>query len=276
MVPCIKGADGTRLRRLPHLLRGPDHQDAREQAHRRRLQGHQHLADQPGRARHDRLGAAADERPGDDHRHRLDRLPARVGARDARPDQAARRLEGDDDDLDLRPPDHPGRRVGLLPAPDRAAAAGRGLASTRASPSDLGVDRRRSLDRAPTRPPPRRRRSAPPPRRRRSPPSAERGAPAGGPGRDLAAQGLPHPRPPRGAPRPARLGAEGRSGDPAREPQPDARADVADPGVDPAHRRSRARPCSTRCRGCARPTAARSATSSSTSPRTSSASGCAR
>ena len=42
------------------------------------------------------------------------------------PDQGAGRLEGDDDDLDLRPPGHPGRRVGLVPAPDRAAAAGRG------------------------------------------------------------------------------------------------------------------------------------------------------
>ena len=40
--------------------------------------------------------------------------------------QAARRLEGDDADLDLRPPGHPGRRVGRLPAPGRAAAAGRG------------------------------------------------------------------------------------------------------------------------------------------------------
>ena len=34
--------------------------------------------------------------------------------------------QGDDADLDLRPPRHPGRRVGRLPAPDRAAAAGRG------------------------------------------------------------------------------------------------------------------------------------------------------
>ena len=40
-----------------------------------------------------------------------------MGARDRRPDQGARRLEGDDDDLDLRPPGDPGRRVGLVPAP---------------------------------------------------------------------------------------------------------------------------------------------------------------
>ena len=74
MVPCIKGADGPRLRELPCLLRGPDHQDAREQAHRRRLPGHQHLAHQSGRARHRRLGPEAARRAGHDHRHRLDRL----------------------------------------------------------------------------------------------------------------------------------------------------------------------------------------------------------
>ena len=47
----------------------------------------------------------------------------------AAPDRlrAARRLQGDDADLDLRPPGDPGRRVGRLPAPDRAAAPGRGL-----------------------------------------------------------------------------------------------------------------------------------------------------
>ena len=83
MVPVHQGRRGARLRRLPLLLRGPDHQDAREQAHRRRLPGHEHHAHQPGRARHRRLGAAADDRPGDDRRHRLDRLPGRVGPRAA-------------------------------------------------------------------------------------------------------------------------------------------------------------------------------------------------
>ena len=51
----------------------------------------------------------------------------------------------------------------------------------------------------------------------------QRAAP-GRAGRDLAAQGLPHPRAPRGPPRPARQGAEGRPRDRAREPQPDARS----------------------------------------------------
>ena len=66
------------------------------------------------------------ERPERDHRHRLDRLPAGVAARLAGTAEAARRLEGDDADLDLRPPGDPGGRVGRLPAPGRAAAAGRG------------------------------------------------------------------------------------------------------------------------------------------------------
>ena len=35
-------------------------------------------------------------------------------------------LEGDDDDLDLRPSHHPGGGVGLVPAPHRPAPAGRG------------------------------------------------------------------------------------------------------------------------------------------------------
>ena len=69
-----------------------------------------------------------------------------------------------------------------------------------------------------------------------------RRAAAGGPGRDLAAEGLPHPRPPRRPARPARLRAEGRPGAAARERQPDAGADGADPGLDPAHRRPRRNP----------------------------------
>ncbi len=44
---------------------------------RRRPRGREHVPHEPRRARHDRLGAAADERPGDDRRHRLDRLPGR-------------------------------------------------------------------------------------------------------------------------------------------------------------------------------------------------------
>ena len=85
------------------------------------LTGAQHLAHQPGRDRHHRLRPAADGRPGHDRRHRLDRLPGRP-RHDRRHD---RRREGHDDDLDLRPPHHPGRGVGALPAGRRGLPAGR-------------------------------------------------------------------------------------------------------------------------------------------------------
>ena len=110
------------LRRVPRRLQRAGREGADEHADRRRPDRRQRLADQPRRDRHDRLGAAADGRPGHDRRHRLDRLSAGPG-RDRRGD---RRREGHDDDLDLRPPDHPGRRVRPLPAADRGAAPGRG------------------------------------------------------------------------------------------------------------------------------------------------------
>ncbi len=81
----------------------------------------EHHPHQPGRHRHDRIGAATAERAGHDRGDRIDRLPGRPGQR--RLDD--RRGEGHDDDLDLRPPDHPGRRVGPLPGADRGASAGR-------------------------------------------------------------------------------------------------------------------------------------------------------
>ena len=166
-----QGRRDPRLRGLPRLLRGPDHQDAREPAHRGRLQGHQHHAHQPGRARDGRLRAAADGRPGHDRRHRLDRLPGRVAARARRQGQGARRLQGDDDDLDLRPPRHPGRRVGVVPAPHRPAARRARTTSTRRSP------RRSRSAPASSRPRTRHR-----PRRRHWQPAAA-GAPAAAPRR---------------------------------------------------------------------------------------------
>ncbi len=89
MVPAIKGSEGLDFAGFHSYYEELDHQDAGEQAHRRRLPGHQHLADQPGRDRHRRLGAAADERAERDHRHRRDRLPARVD-RTPRPSACAR------------------------------------------------------------------------------------------------------------------------------------------------------------------------------------------
>ena len=78
----------------------------------------------PGRPRHARLGAAADGRPGEHHRSRLDRLPARVrdGCRGAR--RRTRHLEGDDHQQHVRPPDHPGCRVGRVPGRGGRPAAG--------------------------------------------------------------------------------------------------------------------------------------------------------
>ena len=124
--PVHQGRRWPRVRGLPRLLRGPDQQDAREQADRRRLSGHEHHAHQPGRARDGRVGPAPVGRPGNDRRHRVDRLPGRVGPRARRQAEVARRLEGDDDDVDLRSPDHPGSRVRLVLAPHRRAAPGRG------------------------------------------------------------------------------------------------------------------------------------------------------
>ena len=234
--PLHQGRRGPRLRELPRLLRGPDHQDAREQAHRRRLPGHQHLAHQPGRARHRRLGPEAARRAGHDRRHRLDRLSGRMGPRAGREDQGARGLEGDDDDLHLRPPDHPGRRVGLVPAPDRPATAGRGrlLRVGRRAARDPHEPRHQRAPRLGLGAPAvgRRRRRAEHRRRRRARPRAA----AGGAGGDLSAQGLPHARPSGRQRQPARRRAEGRPGARARERQPDPGAHVADSRVHPADR----------------------------------------
>ena len=156
-----------------------------------------------------------------------------------RANQAARRLQGDDAHLDLRSPGHPGRRVGILPAPDRAAPSGRGRLLRerrhRPRPRCLGGNGRASglgLRAAAC--------SCHRPLRRHRP--TGRGAPPGRRGGHLAAGELPDARAPRRTPRPARPRAEGRPLDPARDPQPDAGADGADTGLDPPHRRPRRDP----------------------------------
>ena len=96
--------------------------------------------------------------PGHDRRHRLDRLPARPRQRR----RADRRREGHDDDLDLRPPHHPGRRV-------RAASCRSSRPTCRASTAStrqvFARPRRRSSAPRPAAAGARRR--PPPPRRRR-------------------------------------------------------------------------------------------------------------
>ena len=193
---------------------------------------------------------------------------AAVGAHD-------RRREGHDDDLDLRPPRHPGRGVRALPQGRRGAPAGR----ARLLRADLRRARRRSSARRP-----RRRRRPPPPRpprdaRRRAP------APDGVALEELlqavqAATSLVKAHRTHGhlAARLDPLGTEP-EGDPGARPRA-ARPDARDHGAA-SRRRScactcRARRSPTRCRTCARRTAARSPTRSSTSPRTASARGCAR
>ena len=81
-----------------------------------------------------------------------------------------RRREGHDDDLDLRPPHHPGRRVGPVPPGRRGLPAGR----ARLLRGGLPGPRRRSSARRPTRP-------RPPPPRRRERDAKAAPAPAGPP-----------------------------------------------------------------------------------------------
>ena len=156
MVPVIRDAGRLSFADFKAAFDAPDRQGAQQRAVRRRPRRREHLAHQPRRHRHDRLGPAPDGRPGHDRRHRLDRLPR--GPRQRR--RAARRREGHDDDLDLRPPDHPGRRVGPLPADDRGLPAGR----ERLLRGRLRVARRGRSGRRPRRRRPRQRRPRPPPR----------------------------------------------------------------------------------------------------------------
>ena len=97
-------------------LRGRRPARPHEQARRRRLRRHHDQPDQPRHDRHRPLGAAADARPGHDHRRRRHGLPGRVPGR---LEETLARLRGQQDhdaDVDLRPPDHPGRAVRRVPA----------------------------------------------------------------------------------------------------------------------------------------------------------------
>ena len=124
VVPVLRDASEMDFAAFAAQLRRAGRRRARQHAPARRLPGREHHADQPRRHRHRRERAAADARPGHDRRDRCDRLPARADRRRPRPAARARRPEGHDDDEHLRPPRHPGRGVGCLPAPDRRAAAG--------------------------------------------------------------------------------------------------------------------------------------------------------
>ena len=83
-------------RLLPVLggLRGRHPPRAQQQADRRRLRRLDDLADQPRHDRHGPLGAAADVRPGRDHRRRRDGVPRGVPGRVRRDARAARGQQG--------------------------------------------------------------------------------------------------------------------------------------------------------------------------------------
>ena len=158
MVPAIKGADGLDFAAFHSYYEDLITKTRESKLTADDFQGTNISLTNPGGIGTVASVPAPDERPERDRRHRRDRLPARVGARHARPPAPARRLQDDDADLDLRPPRHPGRRVGRLPAQHRAAAAGRGrlLRGRRRRPRH----RRRRRSPPPTPPRPRRRRSA--------------------------------------------------------------------------------------------------------------------
>ena len=184
MVPVIRDAGRLGFQRVPRRVRRADREGAREPPRRRRPPGRQRLAHQPGRDRHDRVGAAADEGPGHARRHRLDRLPA--GARRGRRDD--RRREGDDDDVDVRPSHHPGRRVRPVPAGRRVLPAGRARL-LRAGLRRPRRDARRDPAAARLRPPPRRL-SARPRSSSRRPPAGCRSRPT----RRCCRRSRPRPR----------------------------------------------------------------------------------
>ena len=167
MVPVIRDAGRLSFSRVPRRLQRARREGADEHADRRRPDRRQHLAHQPGRDRHDRLGPAADGRPGHDRRHRLDRLPGRASAGSAQAIGAEkvmtmtstydhRIIQGAESGRFLQRIEAlPAGRGGLLRARVRATSA----SSSRSC-------RRRPR---PRRPRPRRRPRPPPPRRRRAP-----------------------------------------------------------------------------------------------------------
>ncbi len=114
-----------RLRRLPHLLRGDHPQGQEQQAHGRGLPGRQRVADEPRHDRHGPVRTAADAGPGRHRRGRQHRLPGRVRGRRPSQPQLVRRQQGRHDHQHVRPPHHPGRRVGNVPQAGARTAARR-------------------------------------------------------------------------------------------------------------------------------------------------------
>ena len=126
LVPNIKDAQKLELRRVPEGLRRA--RGALAQGHHlaRRLHGHDRLPHQPRHRRHDLVRAPPHARPGGDRRDRGPRLPGRVQVDGPAHPGPPRHQQGDERDVDLRPPHHPGRGVRPLPRPHGRPPQGRG------------------------------------------------------------------------------------------------------------------------------------------------------
>ncbi len=114
-----------RLRGVPRRVRGSHPPGAHEQAHPRRLRGHDRVDHQPRHDRHDALGAATHARPGRDRRRRRDHLPARIRGRRSADTRRDRREQGRHAHEHVRPPDHPRGRERRVPRNDARPAARR-------------------------------------------------------------------------------------------------------------------------------------------------------
>ena len=92
----------------------------------RGLRRHHHHPDQSRHDRHQPLGAAADAGPGMHHRRRFDGVSAGVPGLGSGQALRHERRQGDDVDVHLRPPRHPGRPVRSVPAAVAPPVARRG------------------------------------------------------------------------------------------------------------------------------------------------------
>ena len=134
-----------RLRRVHRRLRraGPQGQD--QQADRRRLRRRHRHPDQPRHHRHRTLGPPPHARSGRHHRCRIADLPDQL--RGGRPPHHRRAgpVQGHHHLLDLRPPHHPGCRVGDAAPADPPSADGRGGLLRRGVPVDRRALRGRAV-----------------------------------------------------------------------------------------------------------------------------------
>ena len=133
VVPVIANAGSLDFAAFRSQIRRARRQGAREQTRRRRSARRVVHADQSGRHRHRRIGAAIDGRARRDPRRRRDRLSAGVCRRQRAVAAAARRFEGHADDEHVRPSRDSGRAIRRVSAARGRAAAGQRRVSTKRS-----------------------------------------------------------------------------------------------------------------------------------------------